>query len=128
MHGVRPLGEHRLEDLLSQRVYALALGHEDLNDHEELRHDPVLQTATSRMETLASPSTLCRPEQRADRETAVAVHQALFEQFVKAHATPRRLVLDIDATDHAVARRAGKLVLPRLLSVCAKTLTILPKR
>ena len=35
-----------------------------------------------------------------DRETAVAVHQALFESFVKAHATPpRRLVLDIDATD-----------------------------
>ena len=34
--------EHRLQDLIRQRVYALALGHEDLNDHEELRHDPVL--------------------------------------------------------------------------------------
>ena len=51
MHGVRPVGaEHRLQDLLRQRVYALALGHEDLNDHGELRHDPALQTATSRIE------------------------------------------------------------------------------
>ena len=93
-------GEHRLQDLLRQRVYALDLGHEDLNDHGEWHHDPALQTATSRIETLVSLSTLCRLEQRADRETAVAVHQALFESFVKAHATPpRRLVLDIDATD-----------------------------
>ena len=61
MHGVRPVAEHRLQDLLRQRVYALALGHEDLNDHGELRHDPALQTATSRIEgALASPSTLCR--------------------------------------------------------------------
>ena len=60
----------------------LALGPEDLNDHGELRHDPSLQTAASRMETLASPSTLCRLEQRADRETAVALHQALFDPFV----------------------------------------------
>ncbi len=50
MHGVRPVAEHRLQDLLRQRVYALALGHEDLNDHGELRHDPALQTATSRIE------------------------------------------------------------------------------
>ena len=51
MHGVRPVGEHRLQDLLRQRVYALALGHEDLNDHGELRHDPALQMVASRMET-----------------------------------------------------------------------------
>ncbi len=50
--------------LLRQRVYALALGHEDLNDHEELRDDPALQTETSRTETLAILSTLCRLKQR----------------------------------------------------------------
>ncbi len=61
MHVVRPVGEHRLQDLLRQRVYALALGHEDLNDHGELRHDPALQMVASRMETLASPSTLVSP-------------------------------------------------------------------
>ena len=91
---------HRLSELLSQRVYALALGHEDLNDHRELRHDLALQTATNRVETLASPSTLCRLEQRADRETAWAIHEVLFEQFVAAHPVPpRRLILDFDATD-----------------------------
>ena len=71
--------EHRLPDLLRQRVYALAQGYEDLNDHGELRHDPALQTAVSRTETLASSSTLCRLEQRADRETAVAIHQVLLD-------------------------------------------------
>ena len=57
--------------LLSQRIYALALalGHEDRNDHGELRHDLALQTATNRVAALASSSPLCRLEQRADRET-----------------------------------------------------------
>ena len=92
--------DHSLGDLLRQRIYALALGYEDLNDHGELRHDPALQTASGRMESLASPSTLCRLEQRASRETAVAIHRVLFDQFVAAHPTPpRRLVLDFDATD-----------------------------
>lgn len=92
--------EHSLLELLRQRVYALALGYEDLNDHHGLRNDLALQTATSRVETLASPSTLCRLEQRTDREAAVAIHEVLFEQFVKAHdKPPRRLILDFDATD-----------------------------
>lgn len=92
--------EHSLLELLRQRVYALALGYEDLNDHHELRNDLALQTATSRVETLASPSTLCRLEHRTDRQTAVAIHELLFEQFVKAHdKPPRRLILDFDATD-----------------------------
>ena len=52
--------EHTLQELLKQRIYSLALGYEDLNDHQELRHDLALQTAISRTETLASASTLCR--------------------------------------------------------------------
>ena len=92
--------EHSLGELLGQRIYALVLGHEDLNDHGELRHDPALQTATNTVATLASASTLCRLEQRADRETAWAIHKVLFEQFVAAHPRPpRRLILDFDATD-----------------------------
>ena len=91
---------HRLSSLLSQRIYALALGHEDLNDHGELRHDPALRTAAGRIKSLASPSTLCRLEQRADREMAVSIHEVLFGQFVAAHPVPpRRLILDFDATD-----------------------------
>ena len=92
--------EHSLLELLQQRVYALALGYEDLNDHHELRNDLALQTATSRVETLASPSTLCRLEHRTDRQGAAAIHEVLFDQFVKAHGKPpRRLILDFDATD-----------------------------
>ena len=77
--------DHSLLQLLQQRVYALTLGYEDLNDHLELRNDLIMQTATSRIETLASPSTLCRLEHRTDRQTAVAIHEVLFEQFVRAH-------------------------------------------
>ncbi|RLA44708.1 MAG: hypothetical protein DRR06_09040 [Gammaproteobacteria bacterium] len=92
--------DHSLEELIKQRVYALALGYEDLNDHSELRHDLALQTATSRIETLASPATLCRLEQRSDREAAVAIHQILFQQFIDVHdRPPKRLILDFDATD-----------------------------
>ena len=91
---------HSLVELLKQRIYALALGYEDLNDHQALRHDLALQTATSRIETLASSATLCRLEQRADRDAAVAIHQILFEQFIRAHErAPKRLILDFDATD-----------------------------
>ena len=75
------------ESAQAARICAGPGTHEDLNDHGELRHDPALQTAAFRMETLASPSTVCRLEQRANRETAVALHQALFDQFVGAQAT-----------------------------------------
>ncbi|MDE0056155.1 MAG: IS1380 family transposase [Gammaproteobacteria bacterium] len=91
---------HDLESLIRQRVYAMILGHEDLNDHDELRSDLALRTALHRDETLASPSTLCRLENRADRATAAALHEVLVERFIASFArAPRRLVLDVDATD-----------------------------
>ncbi len=65
--------DHSSLALLQQRIYALALEYEDLNDHQQLRHDLALQTAASRVETLASPSTLCRFEQRFDRRAAVGL-------------------------------------------------------
>lgn len=92
--------EFVLAELIKQRVYALALGYEDLNDHQDLRHDLLLQTAASRDRTLASASTLSRLEHRADRDTAVELHQVLFDQFVRSHdKPPKRLILDFDATD-----------------------------
>jgi hypothetical protein len=94
---------HDLESLIRQRVYAIALGHEDLNDHEALRRDLALQSALYRDEQLASPSTLCRLENRADRETAVAMHEVLVDRFIDSFKrAPKRLVLDVDATDDAV--------------------------
>ena len=59
--------EHRFVAMLRQRVYGLALGYEDVNDHAALRHDLALQTAADQEHALASPSTLSRFENAADR-------------------------------------------------------------
>ena len=94
---------HALESLVRQRVYGIPLGYEDLNDHEALRADLALQTALSRDASLASPSTLCRLENRANRNTAVALHKVLIDNFIAAYKqAPRRLILDVDATDDRV--------------------------
>lgn len=95
--------EHDLISLLRQRVYGLALGYEDLNDHDPLRHDLALQTALERDTVLASTSTLCRLENRADRETAWSMHRVLVGQFIESFKRPpRKLILDFDATDDKV--------------------------
>jgi hypothetical protein len=94
---------HSLETLLQQRIYGLALGYEDLNDHDALRHDPLWQTAAERDEALGSSSTLCRWENRAGRKEAWLMHQVLFEQFVGSfEAPPEALTLDFDPTDDRV--------------------------
>jgi hypothetical protein len=94
---------HSLETLLQQRIYGLALGYEDLNDHNALRHDLVWQTAAERDEPLSSSSTLCRWENRAGRQEAWLIHKVLFEQFVgRFEAPPEALILDFDPTDDRV--------------------------
>jgi hypothetical protein len=81
----------------------LALGYEDLNDHQELRTDPAFQTTIERDDDLASASTLCRLENRADRETALAIHRVMIEQFISSYeSAPSELILDFDATDDRV--------------------------
>lgn len=95
--------EHSLLSLLRQRIYGLALGYEDLNDHERLRTDPALQTAVERDTVLAGASTLCRWENRANRESAWALHRVLLDQFIASFKTPPdELILDFDATDDPV--------------------------
>ena len=76
LHDPRDSGKvvHSQLSLLRQRVYGLCLGYEDLNDHQELRRDPAIQTAVERSEVLASQATLCRLEHRMDRQAAVALH------------------------------------------------------
>ena len=94
---------HKVETMVRQRVHAVALGYEDLNDHDVLRDDLVVQTACERDGSLASSSTLCRFEQRAERQWAIAIHQQLVEQFIASFThRPRELVLDFDATDDPV--------------------------
>ncbi len=101
---------HTALDQLRQRVYGLALGYEDLNDHGDLRHDLALQTAVDRVSSLASAPTLCRFEHWADRETAVALHEVLVERFIASFAAPpAELILDFDATDDpAHGRQEGR--------------------
>ena len=95
--------EHPLLSLVRQRIYGLAQGYEDLNDHDTLRHDLAWQTAVERDQPLASSPTLCRLENRADRPVAWAVHQVIVDQFIAAFAQPpAKLILDFDATDDRV--------------------------
>jgi hypothetical protein len=94
---------HGQIDLLRQRIYGLACGYEDLNDHDGLRSDPCWQSAIERGEELASSPTLCRLENRADRQTAWAMSRVLVEQFINSFkTTPSKLILDFDATDDRV--------------------------
>ena len=95
--------QHDALSIVRQRVYGLALGYEDLNDHDELRRDLALQTAVEKDRVLASASTVCRFEQRAGRAEALRLHEVLLEQFMASYERPpRRLVLDFDATDDRV--------------------------
>lgn len=94
---------HRFGDLLRQRVFAIALGYEDVNDHVALRHDLALQTAVERDQVLASPSTLSRFENNAEREWAWHIHEAMVEHFIASYSRPpQELILDFDATDDRV--------------------------
>lgn len=95
--------EHGTLELLRQRVYGLAQGYEDLNDHDRLRHDAALTSALSQMTAGASSPTLCRFENRADRQTALALHEVVVERFIASFpAPPQELMLDFDATDDPV--------------------------
>ncbi|MBX7223425.1 MAG: IS1380 family transposase [Blastocatellia bacterium] len=101
----RELGKitHRAVDLVRQRIFGLAAGYEDLNDHDTLRHDPGFQTAVEREEALASSPTLCRFEQWGDRRTAWELHRMLVEQFIASQrSAPAELMLDFDGTDDPV--------------------------
>ena len=117
--------EHRVEELVAQRVYGLALGYEDLNDHQELRRDPLLgvlvgkadpsgesrSRARDQGKALAGKSTLNRLEltaaevQEKERYKKItldfaAVDRLLGEIFVQAHgAPPKQIILDLDSTD-----------------------------
>jgi hypothetical protein len=94
---------HSLESMLQQRIYGIALGYEDLNDHTTLRNDPAIQTAVDRTESLASSPTLCRLENTADRKIAFESNKLMVENFIKSFVTPpKELILDFDPTEDEV--------------------------
>ncbi len=106
--------EHPLPEMLGQRIFGLALGYEDLNDHEQLRHDPLLAVLAGKRdveEPLAGKSTLSRMELTpVDSLAAQRYHKItyspeqldglLVDIFLEAHpAPPAHIVLDLDVTD-----------------------------
>ena len=96
--------EHDQQTMLAQRILGLAAGWEDLNDHDTLRIDPLMQVATERVvdadRPLASAPTLCRLENRVDNSANAAISKLLVELFVESFdKPPAELILDFDATD-----------------------------
>ena len=98
---------HDRRTLLTQRIFGIALGYEDLNDHHTLRHDPLFAVLTEQRpdpdQPLASPSTFSRWENTATRASSVRMHEVFVDQFLAAHGRPpKEIVLDFDATDDPV--------------------------
>jgi hypothetical protein len=103
--------EHSILEMLSQRIYGMALGYEDLNDHEQLRKDPVFGILAGRQELdepLAGKSTLNRMELGAgtpDRYKKITfwkegLDELLVQVFLESHGSaPEQIVLDVDTTD-----------------------------
>lgn len=120
--------EHSVEKLVSQRIYALCLGYEDLNDHDELRVDTAIAVMADEEDpkgrrrrrerdqgkALAGKSTLNRMEltpkgaNRAARYKKIvrddaAIDALMVDHFLRAHRhAPRRIILDLDATDDRI--------------------------
>jgi hypothetical protein len=112
---VRGQIEHTIETMVAQRVFGIALGYEDLVDHDQLRHDPVLAALAGKLQArrkdcapLAGKSTLNRLEHAPVGPSRYhkighdgeAIERLFVDLFLDAHKTaPRRIVLDLDATD-----------------------------
>jgi len=127
-HRNPKLIEHTVEELMAQRIYGLALGYEDLNDHDDLRCDPLLAALVGKKgplgrdrlrdqdkgKALAGKSTLNRLEltpvgANADSRykkitiDRQAVLRLFTERFLQSYdAPPARIVLDLDATDDPI--------------------------
>ncbi len=109
------LVEHRVATLVGQRVFGIALGYEDVLDHDELRHDPMMAVLAGKLAArrkdcapVAGKSTLNRLELGRPTPTVYhkighdpqAIEALLVDLFVEAHARPpRQIILDLDATD-----------------------------
>lgn len=99
---------HPQSTLLAQRIFGIAAGYEDLNDHQQLRDDPLWQTLTDHpgpdtAPQLASPPTLCRLENRVGRRALWDMASVLVDTFIASFAVPpEHLTLDLDATDFEI--------------------------
>ena len=95
--------EHDVKSLLIQRIYAIACGYEDLNDHNELRHDIVWQTVSGKTKELASTATLCRFENSSVREMCMELMDFMIDLFIESFkSTPEEIILDFDNTNNTI--------------------------
>ena len=110
--------EHEVVTLLAQRIFGIALGYEDLNDHDELRHDPMMAVLAGKLEArrddyapVAGKSTLNRLELSRLEPTRyhkishnpISIRRLMVDLFLEAHERPpQEIVLDLDATDDPV--------------------------
>ena len=110
--------EHEVATLVGQRVFGIALGYEDLNDHDELRHDPLMAVLAGKLEArredcapVAGKSTLNRLEPSRLEPTRyhkishnpMAIKRLLVDLFLEAHErAPNEIILDLDATHDPV--------------------------
>ena len=110
--------EHDVVTLVGQRVFGIALGYEDLNDHDELRHDPMMAVLAGKLEArredcapIAGKSTLNRLELSRLEPTRyhkishnpIAIKRLMVDLFLEAHErAPNEIILDLDATDDPV--------------------------
>jgi hypothetical protein len=117
--------EHKVETLVGQRVFGIALGYEDLNDHDDLRHDPVMAVLAGKLAArrkncapVAGKSTLNRLE--LSRPEATRYHKISYEAdgiealfvtlFLESFKEPpKEIILDLDATDDPLhGRQEGR--------------------
>ena len=99
--------QHEVKTMLSQRIYGIALGYEDGNDHQTLRNDPIMQIlseiAPDPDDPLASPATLSRFENWVNRKSLARMSGVFVDQFIASHAKPpKEIVLDFDATEDVI--------------------------
>ena len=125
----RELIEHQVATLVGQRVFGIALGYEDLNDHDELRHDPMLAVLAGKLEArredcapVVGKSTLNRLELSRLEPTRyhkishnpAAIKRLLVDLFLEAHErAPNEIILDLDATDDPVHGEQEAWILER---------------
>jgi hypothetical protein len=103
---------HTQAEMLTSRIFAIAAGYEDVNDHQQLRHDAAFQVTAGRTPAennydlrspLASPPTISRLENRIDSRTCLKLSELFVDVFLESYATaPREIILDYDATDDLV--------------------------
>jgi hypothetical protein len=120
--------EHSIEELLKQRIFGICLGYEDLNDHDDLRHDPLLATACDKQDplgnnrkkdrdkgkALAGKSTLNRLELSGEGKLSEhrykkishdvdKIEKYFVEKFLSSYSkAPKEIIIDVDATDDLI--------------------------